>query len=146
MANSCPKCGTPKDGESCPKCGLVFSKFDPQVLEESAPDSLKELWRHAEENWDDRASHALFIEHALMANSLGYAAGCYRRREEDPTAKAQLNRIEERMQQVMAASAAASATEKSGQIPKWRPSMVLISVLIAVILAFLLFGFILKSK
>ena len=112
MKEACPKCGTPKRGDACPKCGLVFSKFDPKVLGQKVPETLKKMWQTVEEDWDDRARHALFVERALAAGSPGFAARCYREREEDATAKEQLKRIEERLQQVMVAS----QTKREGRL------------------------------
>jgi hypothetical protein len=115
MGKSCPKCGTPKDGDACPRCGLVFAKFNPELLDQDVPEAIEALWRNVQERWDDRARHALFVERALAAGSLGYAARCYRAQGDDAVAEAQLRRIEERLQQVMAASQTGRPRRTSGR-------------------------------
>jgi hypothetical protein len=105
MDGTCPKCATPRDGESCPRCGLVFERFDPAVLEEGVPEALKSLWLRVEEAWDDRARHALFVEQALALGCAGYAASRYRLRGDDPVAREQVERLMTRLDAILAASA-----------------------------------------
>ncbi len=105
MAESCPKCGAPKGGNSCPACGLVFAKFDESLFEEGVSDELVGLWKHVEDDWDEKARHALFIERALAADALGYAASCYRRHGEDPRAQEYLAQITKRLEQLLTTAA-----------------------------------------
>jgi hypothetical protein len=103
--DGCPKCGEPRQGDSCPKCGLVFAKFDQAKLDAAVPGDIKQLWAHVEQDWDDDARHALFVERALAAGQGGYAAGCYRRKGDDPKARDQLARITSRLEQLLGATA-----------------------------------------
>jgi hypothetical protein len=101
----CPKCRTPRDGESCPKCGLVFALFDPARLDAGVPAALKQLWSHVETGWEDQARHALFVEQALAGGHGGFAAACYRQKGDDPVARRQLERIASRLEQSLVATA-----------------------------------------
>jgi hypothetical protein len=83
----------------------VFAKFDRDKLDAAVPDEIKQLWDHVEQNWGDEARHALFLERALAAGQGGYAAGCYRRRGDDPKAAEQLARITSRLEQMLSATA-----------------------------------------
>lgn len=105
MEDSCPKCGEPQQGDSCPKCGLVFAKFDQSKLDAVVPDDIRALWEHVEQDWSDEARHALFLERAIAAGHGGYAAGCYRRKGDDPKAAEQLARITSRLEQLLSATA-----------------------------------------
>ena len=116
MDDRCPKCGEPKTGDSCPKCGLVFAKFDQDKLDGAVPDDIKTLWNHVEQDWSDDARHALFVERAIAAGHGGYAAGCYRRKGDDPKAREQLTRITSRLEQLL------SATAESPDAAKGSPS------------------------
>lgn len=105
MDDRCPKCGEPKRGDSCPKCGLVFARFDQNRLDAAVPAEIKQLWDHVEQDWSDDARHALFLERAIAAGHGGYAAGCYRRKGDDPKAREQLARITSRLEQLLSATA-----------------------------------------
>ncbi|MFO8071931.1 MAG: hypothetical protein R6V85_08650 [Polyangia bacterium] len=102
----CPKCGEPRRGESCPKCGLVFARYDPELIDREVPRRIRELWSHVEQAWDDRSRHALFVEQALAAGQGGYAASCYRRKGDDPRAREQLELITSRLEEMLAVTAA----------------------------------------
>lgn len=99
MPDACPKCGTGKSGESCPKCGLVFAKFNPAAIKDTPSIILRDLWRHTEQHWEEKAAHALFIERALAASQAGYAAACYRARGDDPIAQTGLKNLTCRLEQ-----------------------------------------------
>ena len=136
MRDACPKCGTKKSGDACPKCGLVFAKFNKSVLDQDVPEPIEKLWRSVESVWEDKARHAIFVERALLAGSLGFAARCYRLRENDPMAKAQLKTIEKRLQQVMLSS----QTERSGCTPRRRLSLGLLLLFFGIIFTILFYG------
>ncbi len=112
---TCPKCGHPRDGESCPKCGVVFERFDESVIEEGVGAEVLKLWSHVEEDWDDRARHALFVEQAILFNSVGYAAACYRRKGDNPMALEQLERLSTRLEQSLTASATEGDPKPAGR-------------------------------
>lgn len=99
MIGACPKCGAETSGESCPKCGLVFAKYTPAASRETASDTLRELWKHTEQHWNETAAHALFVERALAESQAGYAAACYRAEGDDPIAAAQLKNLNIRLEQ-----------------------------------------------
>lgn len=135
MLEQCPKCGTQKTGESCPTCGLNFAKFDPAIMEGTAPEPLIELWGHTMKNWNDRSRHALFVETAIAIDGAGYAASCYRQRSDDPIAKDQLQRIQNRLLQSM------TAQKDNRRVHKSKKGLILLFTCIAllVLLAILLF-------
>lgn len=106
MSEHCPKCHTPRSGDSCPKCGVVFAKFDPALLEQGVNEEIRRLWDEVEADWEDRARHAVFVERSLIAGAAGWAAGRYRRRgADDPLARDQLARIAARSEQLLLLSA-----------------------------------------
>ena len=106
----CPKCGAPRSGESCTRCGLVYSKFSSDALEEGVPGEIKLLWQDVERNWQERACHAAFVERSIAENAGGYAAACYRRRGDDPIAQEQIDRLTNRLTQMLGDSAAPVST------------------------------------
>ncbi len=134
MAESCPKCGAPKSGESCPACGLAFAKFDQSVFNEGVPSEIIELWKHVEDGWDEKSRHALFIERALAADALGYAASCYRRHGEDPHAKECLEQITKRLEQMLTAAATPPGSKR-------RNRLIGLIILLVTLAALLLFFF-----
>jgi hypothetical protein len=91
----------------------VFAKFDESRLDTAVPEEIRTLWKHVEDDWDNQARHALFVEQALAAGHGGYAAGCYRRRGDDPKAVEQLERIIKRLEQLLAATAQPPEERKS---------------------------------
>ncbi len=134
----CPKCGFSVTGESCPRCGLVFAKFDPAVLEEDVPRALEQQWADLETNWSDRSAHGLFVQRALEARALGYAARCYRQRGEDQLAQEQIERIGKQMEAMLASTLTPSGrSRKSGRLAL----VTLLVVAIAAIVALLFLGF-----
>jgi hypothetical protein len=82
----------------------VYEKFDQGKLDAAVPDDIKSLWEHVEQDWEDEARHALFLERALASGQGGYAAGCYRRKGDDPKAREQLERITSRLEQLLSAT------------------------------------------
>jgi len=74
------------------------------VLDEGVTAELRELWSRVERDWDDRGGHAIFVETALRAGQLGFAARCYRARGDDPRATEQLAGITRRLEAELAAS------------------------------------------
>ena len=135
MDDSCPKCGAPRDGESCPRCGVVFEKFDASVIEEGVSEDVLRLWQHVEEDWSDRARHALFVEQSILFGALGYAAGCYRKKGDDPVAVEQLGRISSRLEQSM--SQTSSSRETPG--PSRRMTIIVIVVLMLAVAGLLFY-------
>lgn len=134
----CPKCNTAKSGESCPKCGLVFAKFSEQVLLEGVSEELKLLWKAVEERWDEKSSHAIFMERALASNAGGYAAACYRSKINDPVAEEHLELITKRLEQMLYAGASRSGTIRSrGRLIG---GVLLVFVLLGLIFLFLYFS------
>jgi hypothetical protein len=96
----------------------VFAKFDESRLDVDVPDDLKTLWDHLEQDWDDQARHALFLERALAAGHGGFAASRYRRKGADPKAIEQLERIASRLDQLLAATAKTPDDAKSSSSRK----------------------------
>jgi len=136
MEESCPKCGWPRSGEACPRCGVVFDRFDEKVLEEGVSPEVLKLWEHVEEDWDDRGRHALFVEQAILLGALGYAAGCYRKKGDDPVARDQLERISSRLEQSLNATA-----DSREAAPSSRRLTTAIAVILLLALAGLVFWF-----
>ena len=139
MTETCPKCATPKSGDSCPKCGLVFALFDESRLDADVPGAIVELWTHAEHGWDDRARHALFVERALAAGAGGYAAACYRRKGDDPIAREQLELITSRLEQLLLASGTSPEAARSS--PSRKLALLVVFVLMFALGALLVYLF-----
>ena len=135
MQAECPKCGAERVGESCPRCGLVFARFDPEVLDEQVPDPLKDLWRQVSTAWGDAALHDRFVEQALAASRGDYAVRCYRGRAGDPTADERLARIRERLDKVAVGLAALMAGEKSEGPSRERSRLATVLALLFFLLA-----------
>ena len=139
MSETCPKCAEPKTGDSCPKCGLVFDRFDESRLDAEIPPAIKQLWEHVEQEWDDRARHALFVERALDAGAGGYAAACYRRRGADPIATEQLARITGRLEQLLLATG--TSPEEAQTAPSRKLLLLVVFLLMFALGALLVFLF-----
>ena len=113
MDGSCPKCNSEKVGDSCSKCGLVFAKFDASILDEGVPDEVKALWNSVEEDWENEALHAVFIEKSLIAGAGGFVASSYRRRgDDDGIAVEQLKKITKRLETMMSEAASPRTATK----------------------------------
>ncbi len=74
----CPKCVAirPPQASSCAHCGLVFSNYQPEELEPSAP--LAEHFRRLLSNWDDVEEHDRVIQAALTQGELAVLGRLYR--------------------------------------------------------------------
>lgn len=97
METVCPKCGAESRGESCARCGLVFAKYDPDLLDAAVPEDLKAMWRQVTATWDDTELHHRFIEEAMSRSHGDYAARCYRLSGEDPAARRGAEEVGEKM-------------------------------------------------
>jgi hypothetical protein len=137
----CPKCGAERSGESCPKCGLVFAKFNPEVLERNVPEALKGLFRETSKRWDDDDLHDRFVEQALAAGQVDFAARCYRQRGDDEKARQQLAKIEERMLAMAAGLAQTMTVSRENVRPRGRTPLVTAITLILFLLVLAGFSF-----
>lgn len=114
MNETCPKCGAPKTHDACPRCGLVYEKYDPAAALAQVPPQLVALWNELLANWDERSAHAVFLETCLVQGHSGYAAACYRQRQDDAVAKAQLERLVTRLEQQLVSTGASKRKSRLG--------------------------------
>ncbi len=138
MQETCPKCNAEKQGEACTRCGLVFSKFKKEVLDEGIPEELIKLWSEVDENWHEKSRHAIFTERAMALNASGYAAACYRRRGNDPRAKAYIEQLNERLEQMLLVGA--SPSRKKQTRGRWAVSLFLVILFAGVALIYLFYS------
>lgn len=80
----CPKCGHAQEsGAACHRCGLMFAKFDRNLLPPD-PAAAVLLWEQLRSSPEDRSRHQEFIQACLEANRLDYASRQYRLFSREP--------------------------------------------------------------
>jgi hypothetical protein len=129
-ATVCPKCGETqaKGAESCRRCGLIFARWNPEVIEELAVPGAAEAWAACEAAWTDEARHEAFIELCRKGGGLPYAAAKYRQRGDAD----KMARIRTLAEQTLAATPRSEpAKRKTGQYVLILVLMLVLLVLVA---------------
>jgi hypothetical protein len=132
----CPKCGASVGGDHCPKCGLAAARFAGFAPQDAVSESLQQMLSELEAHWDDEAQHEQFVAQCFAQGVPGFAAACYQRRGDDPTAQRRLHQIEQRVLLTMAAT---RRTEEAPTRPRGMLPVLIALLLLGVALLGVLF-------
>jgi ribosomal protein L40E len=139
----CPKCGAPRAprATACAGCGLTVARIAAYTAARDAavPDAMRDAWTRATERWNDAAVHDELLRLVVANNGYAWAAGRYRARERDAVAERQLERLRRAAEVTLMASATARRDEEARP---YRAVTSVLAVLIAVIIAGLLYAMI----
>jgi uncharacterized Zn finger protein (UPF0148 family) len=139
----CPKCGTPlvTGAAACATCGLAIAKMAGYIeaRDMAVPDAMREAWTHTTEHWEAAAAHDQLLRLTVSNNCFAWTAGRYRRRDRDAIAERSLERLRRAAEVTLMASATARRDEEARP---YRAVTSVLAVLIAVIIAGLLYAMI----
>ena len=114
-----------------------------EARDAAVPEPLHHAWARATERWDDPAAHDELLRLVVTNNCYAWAAGRYRTREPDATARRQLERLRRAAEVTLLASAASRPDAASRP---YRAVASVLAVLVVVIAAGLLYATVIRDR